>query len=110
MMKGEKSRVAGHYYLEPLPNRFNTTPQNGPIHTECATLKNFVCSAAEAECGGLFNNCQKAFDIHRTIEALGHPQAKIEVKTENSKATLFVIKNMGYAVELVKTKTTTRDF
>ena len=37
--------------------------QNGPIHTEFATLKNLVCSAAEAECGHLFINCQKAIEI-----------------------------------------------
>ena len=58
--------------------------------TECVTLKNVVCSAAEAECGGLFHNCQKAIEIRRILTALGHPQQKTEVKTDNSTANSFV--------------------
>ena len=72
VVKGVKSQIAGHFYLEPHNNYFNTTMQNGPIHTECATLKNVACSAAEPECGGLFTNCQKALEIKRALEALGH--------------------------------------
>ena len=90
VLKGAKSRVAGHFYLQPHKNYFNTTPQNGPVHTECSTLKNVVCSAAEAECGGLFVNCQKAIEIRRLLEALGHPQEPTEVKTDNSTAASFV--------------------
>ena len=89
-VKGAKSRIAGHFYLEPAKNYFNTTSQNGPITTECVTLKNVVCSAAEAECGGLFHNCQKAIEIRRQLEALGHPQQQTEVKTDNSTANSFV--------------------
>ena len=70
VVKGAKSRIAGHFYLKPKYNCFNTTTQNEPIHTECATLKNVVCSAAEAECGGLFTNCQKALEIKRAHGAL----------------------------------------
>ena len=89
-VKGAKSRIAGHFYLEPARNYFNTTSQNGPVATECVTLKNVVCSAAEAECGGLFHNCQKAIEIRRQLEALGHPQQPTEVKTDNSTANSFV--------------------
>ena len=89
-VKGAKSRIAGHFNLEPAKNYFNTTPQNGPVITECVTLKNVVCSAAEAECGGLFHNCQKAIEIRRQLEALGHPQKRTEVKTDNSTANSFV--------------------
>ena len=62
--------------------------QNGPIHTECTTLKN-VFSAAEAECGGLFTNGQKAIEIKKALKALGHKQKKIEIKTDNSTASSF---------------------
>ena len=73
-VKGAKSRIAGHFYLEPAQNHFNTTPQNGPIATEYVTLKNIVCSAAEAECAGLFHNCQKTIEICHQLEALRHLQ------------------------------------
>ena len=73
-VKGAKSRVASHFYLEPTRDYFNTTSQNGPIATKCVTLNNIVCSAAEGECGGLFHNCQKAIEIFRQLEALWHPQ------------------------------------
>ena len=75
--------------MEPKKNYFNTTIQNEPIHTECTMLKNVVCSAAEAECGGLFTNGQKAITIKRALEALGHEQKKIEIKTDNSTAASF---------------------
>ena len=79
-VKGAKSCIAGHFYLEPSTNYFNTTPQNGPILTKCVTLKNVVCSVAEAECGDLFHNCQKAIKIRKILTVLGHPQQKMEVK------------------------------
>ena len=90
VVKGLKSQIAGNFFLEPYNNYFNTTTQNGLIHTECATLKNVVCSAAEAEFGGLFTNCQKALEIKRALEALGHQQKQIEVKTDISTAASFV--------------------
>ena len=66
IVKGAKSRIAGNFYLEPKYNYFNTMTQNEPIHTECPTLKNVVRTAAEAQCGGLFTNCQKAIEKKNT--------------------------------------------
>ena len=77
VVKGAKSRIVGHFSLEPKHNYLNTMTQNGPIHTECTTLKNVVCSAAEAECGDLFTNCQKSIKIKKALEVLGHNQQKI---------------------------------
>ena len=48
-------------------------------HVEYSTLKNFVSSAAEAECGGIFHNCSTAIGIRNTLINMGHPQAKTEV-------------------------------
>ena len=62
-LKEAKSQIAGHFNLEPHKNYLKATKQNGPIHTECSTLKNVVCSAVETECSGLFTNCQKALEI-----------------------------------------------
>eukprot|EP00957_Ditylum_brightwellii_P059200 4492899-Ditylum_brightwellii.AAC.1 len=49
-----------------------------------------VCSAAEAECGGLFHNVQNAVMICIILEALGHPQKATKIKTDNSTANTFV--------------------
>ena len=43
-------------------------------------LKNVVCLAAEAKWGGLFMNGQKAIEIKKELNALGHKQTKIEIK------------------------------
>ena len=53
-------------------------------------IKNVVCSAAEAECAGLFHNCQKAIVIRRILEALSHNQKPTSVKTDNSTTNSFV--------------------
>ena len=93
-VKNSHSCYAGHFYLEASPNIYNPIAQNGHIHTECAVLKNVVCSAAEAECGGVFHNCQKAIIIQRALQALCHCQAPTEVKTDNSTAASFVHSTM----------------
>ena len=93
-VKDSRSRYTGHFYLQPLPNRYNNTAKNGPIQTECAVLKNVVCSAAEAECGGVFHNCKKAVIIKRVLEALGHRQQPTDVKTDNSTAAAFTHSTM----------------
>ena len=91
-----KSRYAGHFYLESLPNRlnYNGAPHNAPIHTECKIIPNVVCSAAEAECGGLFYNAQMALTFRRTLEAIGHPQRPTRIKTDNKTANSFVHASM----------------
>ena len=47
-------------------------------------LKNVVCSTAEAECGGLFNNAKQAIVIKNILEGIGHKQKSIGIKTDNS--------------------------
>ena len=47
-----RSRGAGNFYLSNTPPTSNAKPEpvpNGPIHTECVTLRNVMTSAAEAE-------------------------------------------------------------
>ena len=65
VVPGAKSRYTGHFYLESHPHRLNymKTPFNEAIHTKCKILKSIVCSAAEAECRGLFHNAQVALGI-----------------------------------------------
>ena len=87
---GAKSRIGGYFYLgcgdtETVQNQ----PPNAPVHVECTLLKNIVASAAEAETGGIFNNCQIGIHIKRLLEVLGHQQRDIPVKTDNATACAF---------------------
>ena len=94
VIKGAKSRIAGHFYLESTKDNFNKNKFSAPILTECSTLRNVVRSAAEAECGGLFHNAQKAIIIRRILTALHHKQNPTEIKTDNSTANAFVHSTM----------------
>ena len=91
-VKGAKSRIGGHFYLDAHYDVVKST--NSPILTECSTIRNVVCSAAEAECGALFHNCQKAIVLRRTLESLNHPQKATEVVTDNKTANSFVTNTM----------------
>ena len=84
-----KSRIAGYYYLSDLPSKKHNK-LNGAILVECKYLKHVVASAAEAETGGLFINCQNAIYLRRLLHILGHEQGKTPIKTDNSTAASFV--------------------
>ena len=84
-----KSRIAGYYYLGDQPHK-KTKRINGAIQVECRYLKHVVASAAEAETGGLFHNCQNAIYIRRLLTILNHKQIATPVKTDNSTAAAFV--------------------
>ena len=52
-----RSRDAGHFYFSDKPENTTSIPKpkpNGPVLTECVTLRNVMSSAAEAECGTVF--------------------------------------------------------
>ena len=66
-----KSRIAGYFYLG---DGTKSTDLNAAIHIECCLLKHVVASAAEAETGGVFHNCQFSIHIRRMLEVLNHPQ------------------------------------
>ena len=96
VVRGAKSRVAGHFALDASMGTIIKSTNNAPILTECSVLKNVVCSAAEAECGGLFHNAQKAVEIRRILQGLGHAQLPTEIKTDNSTANSFVHATMRF--------------
>ena len=70
------------------------SPNNAPILKECKTLKNIVCSATEAECGGLFNNTKSAIVIKNILEGIRHHQQPIGIKTDNNTANSFAHENI----------------
>ena len=72
----------------PSPNNpANFEPTiNGIVYLVCKILRNIMASAAEAELGDLFLNCQEAVPIQITLEEMGHPQPPTPVQVDNSTA------------------------
>ena len=82
-----RSRGAGHFYLSDRTSPSNNKPTpNGPILTECFTLRNVMASAAEAETNTIFENGRKAVPIRTTLEEMKHRQPLTKIKTDNSTA------------------------
>ena len=51
--KNSRSRAGGYFYMGK-----NNDFINAPVHVECNIMKNVLASAAEAEIGAIFLNCQ----------------------------------------------------
>ena len=103
-----KSRIAGYYYLSDLPSKKHNK-LNGAVLVECRYLKLVVASAAEAETGGVFHNCQNIIYLQRLLHMLKHNQVATPViKTDNSTAASFInerikqkrSKKSGYEIPL----------
>ena len=90
--KNVKSRIAGYYFCSNrMTNKWSPNPPfNGPIHIGCKLLCHVVTLSTEAETAGLYVNCQKVLEIKHMLQALGHPQIAISVKTDNATAASFV--------------------
>jgi hypothetical protein len=92
-----RSRAAGHFYLSnqppPAPATPNPTP-NGPIHTECSTIRPVMSSAAEAETGTIFLNGQRAVPMRTTLSELRHQQPPTPVKTDSATSHGILTGNM----------------
>ena len=67
------------------PKKFEPT-LNGIVYVVCKILRNIMASAAAAELGTLFLNCQEAVPIHITLEEMGHTQPPTPVQVDNSAA------------------------
>ena len=91
---GAKSRIAGFFYFKQAPNGTILHPPNSPVHVECRYLRHVVASAAEAEVGGLFHNCQTAIPLRNCLIAMGHPQPPTPTKTDNTTAEAFTYNNI----------------
>ena len=91
-----RSRMAGHYFLSSDPNVTCTVFPNGPILTECCTIKHVVASSAEAETSDLFHNAQTALPIRYLLQQMGHPQPPTPFKTDNKTANAFVHQEMRH--------------
>ena len=81
-----RSRVAGHYFLGEIPKSDKPIQLNGAIYAYCGILKFVVASAAEAELGALFINCQNGKIIRLILEELGHKQPPTPIHCDNKTA------------------------
>jgi len=100
VLPGARSRYAGYFYLsENFKNYHTSTPKmNGAILITCKDLQGVVCSAAEAETGGIFNNVQSSIPIARIlIHVLKHPQPELgtPIVTDN-------VTSKGIITKLIK--------
>jgi hypothetical protein len=59
---------------------------NGAFYVNATILKFVVASAAEAELGALFHNCQDGIIFRQTLSNMGHPQPKTLVHCNNATA------------------------
>ena len=86
-----KSRIAGFSQCTNSTSPLNPKQfVNGSVHVECQTLWHVVTSASEAETVALFYYTQTDFELLNILEALGHPQKTIPIKTDNETAASFV--------------------
>jgi hypothetical protein len=81
-----RSRLGGTYFFGSLPQNGKAIFLNGPVHVHAGICKFVVASAAEAELGALFYNCQEGKIIRLVLEELGHTQPATPVHCDNSTA------------------------
>jgi hypothetical protein len=81
-----RGRACGHFFMGSVPKDGDPIKLNGAFHTLCLILRFVVASAAEAELGALFLNCQEGMIFKTTLEDLGHPQPKMPVHCDNATA------------------------
>ncbi len=58
---GAHSRACGHFFMGWMPNNNKPIRSNRALHTNLTIMRFVVASAAEAELGALFHNCQTGF-------------------------------------------------
>ena len=71
-----RSRACGHFFMGTLPIDGTPIKLNGAFHTLCAILRFVVASAAEAELGALFLNCQEGKIFEPPLKIWDTPNQK----------------------------------
>jgi len=81
-----RSRTCGHYFMGWDPKDNEPIRINGAFFVNTTIMRFVVASAAEAELGALFRNCQDGVIFRLTLENLGHPQPRTPVHCDNATA------------------------
>ena len=103
-MQETQSCYASHFYLSdwPSPSPIKPNPNiNGPIHTECKTIRNVVSYADEAKTRGAFNNGKTAIGMQPSLITLDHKQPETLLKMDSYTTEGFV--NLGMKPKRSKT-------
>jgi hypothetical protein len=80
------SQTCGHFFMGWIPKDSNPIKINGTFHVCTNVLRFMVASAAEAELGTLYNNCQTGIVCCQSLKAMGHKQPKTPVHCNNATA------------------------
>jgi hypothetical protein len=80
------SRACGHFFMGWMPKNGEPIRLNGALYVNTTILQFVVASAAEAELGALFHNCQDGVIFWQTLTDLGHLQPKTPVHCNNATA------------------------
>ena len=88
-----RSRAGGHFHLGDKANTQHER-RNGPLLTKSTIMRNVMSSAAEAECGALFDNTKEGVPLRNTLHEMGHPQPPTPVQVDNSTTNGFANKQI----------------
>ncbi len=83
---GAQSCACGHFFMGWMPQNGEPVKLNGAFYKGSSIVRFVVASAAEAELGALFHNCQTAMIFQQTLKDLGHPQPNTSVHCDNATA------------------------
>ena len=81
-----RSQACGHFFMGWMPTNGEPIQLNGAFYVNTTILRFVVVSAAEAELGALFHNCQDNIFFWQNLTNLGHPQPKMPVHCDNATA------------------------
>ena len=81
-----RSRLCGHFFMGWVPKNGEPIKLNGAFHVSANIMRFVVASAAEAELGALYHNCQTAIVFRDILQDMGHPQTKTPVHCDNATA------------------------
>jgi hypothetical protein len=81
-----RSRTCGHFFMGWLPHDGYPIQLDGAFHVSTNVFHFVVASAAEAELGALFHNCQTGLIFRSTLEDMGHVQPQTPVHCDNATA------------------------
>ncbi len=74
-----RSGTCGHFFMGWMPKDGDPIKVNGVFHVSVNIVCFVVASAAEAELGALYHNCQTGIVFCQTLKAMGHKQPKTPV-------------------------------
>ena len=81
-----QSRGCRNFFMGWMPKDGKPIGLNGGFYTNTTIMRFVVASAAEAELGALFYNCQTGMIFGQTLANIGHPQPKTPIHCDNATA------------------------